>query len=224
MQTMTPRTDERPPRRRSSAGPSSGSWESDAPTFFLSFHTLLGWMALLGSQRGVRRLTLAHPTRDAAIAAVGHDGQAERSRSGKSRPAWADELVRRLRAYADGEPVDFSRVPLDVSWRTAFQKKVVRACRAIDYGRTMTYGQLARAAGSPRAARAVGNVMASNPTPLVVPCHRVVASGGALGGFSAGEGIALKRRLLEMEAEACRYGFASFVSPEESLAGSSESS
>lgn len=114
--------------------------------------------------------------------------------------AWCPDLVRRIQAYAAGGVDDFSDVQIDAGPQTAFQRRVVDRCRKIRFGQTMTYGQLARAAGSPAAARAVGNVMATNRTPLVVPCHRVVASSGGLGGYSAAGGTRTKLRMLEMEA------------------------
>jgi methylated-DNA-[protein]-cysteine S-methyltransferase len=112
----------------------------------------------------------------------------------------AEDVLDRLRRYADGEQVGFSDVAIGMQHLSAFQRRVVKACRAIPAGERRTYGQLAAAAGSPGAARAVGQVMATNRVPLIVPCHRVVASGGGLGGFSAPEGLAMKRRLLELEA------------------------
>lgn len=112
----------------------------------------------------------------------------------------ADDVIDRLQRFADGEPVDFRDVPVALDYLSAFQRRVVKACRAIPTGEQRTYGQLAAAAGSPGAARAVGQVMATNRVPLVVPCHRVVASGGGRGGFSAPQGLAMKRRLLAMEA------------------------
>ena len=80
-----------------------------------------------------------------------------------------------------------------------FARRVVELCRRIPYGQTLTYGELAAQAGSPRAARAVGNVMRTNRCPLVVPCHRVVPSGSGLGGYSAPGGVRAKLRLLELE-------------------------
>jgi len=111
----------------------------------------------------------------------------------------AADVLDRLQRYADGEPVDFSDVPVALDHLSTFQRRVVKACRAIPAGQRWTYGELAAAAGSPGAARAVGQVMAANRMPLVVPCHRVVASGGGLGGFSAPQGLAMKRRLLALE-------------------------
>ena len=117
----------------------------------------------------------------------------------------ADDLLERLQRYADGEPVDFSDVPVAIDHLSTFQRRVVKACRAIPAGQRRSYGELAAKAGSPGAARAVGSVMANNRVPLVVPCHRVVTSGGKLGGFSAPQGLAMKKRLLALEAEAVGF-------------------
>ena len=108
------------------------------------------------------------------------------------------QVVRSLKEYAKGEPVDFSNFPLNLDHLTVFQSRVIDCCREIPHGETKSYKQIATNAGSPRAARAVGNVMRSNRFPLIVPCHRVVASGG-LGGYSAPDGLDMKRRLLHME-------------------------
>ena len=109
-----------------------------------------------------------------------------------------DRLVR----LAAGEDIDFSDVSVHTADRSPFQRRVIDACRAISRGETRTYGELARVAGSPGAARAVGSVMATNRVPLIVPCHRVVAANGGLGGFSAPQGIAMKKRLLRLEQAA----------------------
>jgi O-6-methylguanine DNA methyltransferase len=87
--------------------------------------------------------------------------------------------------------------PLDLAGGTPFQRKVWAALRRIGAGETETYGQLAAALGRPKAARAVGSACAANPAPLLIPCHRVVASGGGLGGFSGG--LEWKRKLLARE-------------------------
>ena len=90
-------------------------------------------------------------------------------------------------------------MPLDLAGLPPFHEKVLAAARRISYGRTATYGELAARAGSPRAARAVGQAMAHNPVPLIIPCHRVLAAGGRLGGY--GGGLDLKRRLLGLESK-----------------------
>jgi methylated-DNA-[protein]-cysteine S-methyltransferase len=114
-------------------------------------------------------------------------------------PRWIQDLIAKLRQFAEGQPVDFSEVRLEFDRLSPFARRVVDACRRIPWGQVRTYGQLAAVCGSPGAARAVGSVMAKNRFPLVVPCHRVLAAGGELGGYSAPTGLKMKRRLLEME-------------------------
>lgn len=116
------------------------------------------------------------------------------------RDSWQVELVHAVRAYAEGREVSFQCVPLDLASRSEFESAVIEGCRRIGHGQTLTYGELAEVAGSPRAARAVGNVMRKNRYPLIVPCHRVVGSAGKLGGYSAPSGLTMKRRLLELES------------------------
>ncbi len=105
-----------------------------------------------------------------------------------------EEAQRQIVSYANGILKEFT-LPLD--WAgTAFQRKVLERVARVPYGRTMTYGEIAAAIGVPGGSRAVGHANARNPVPLVIPCHRVVASNG-LGGY--GGGIDLKRRLLVLE-------------------------
>lgn len=161
------------------------------------FPSRLGWMALVGSGRVVKYLTFGHRCRRAAARAVAPE-LARTARPGN----WNPVLVRRIRAYAAGSPDDFRDLRLDPGPQTDFQRRVIACCRRIPFGKTLSYGQLAAQAGSKRAARAVGNCMAANRIPLIIPCHRVVAAGGNLGGYSAPGGIRTKRRLLELEAAA----------------------
>jgi len=111
-----------------------------------------------------------------------------------------DKILMRIRAFLTGEPVDFSIDELDIEGVGGFERRVLLADFAIPRGRVMTYGGLAAKAGVPGGARAAGNVMAGNPFPLVIPCHRVIRSDGSLGGF--GGGLPMKRALLEMEGVA----------------------
>lgn len=106
-----------------------------------------------------------------------------------------------LQDYFEG---NFSRPKgtIDLSGKTDFGQSVLKACYAISPGITLTYGQLASKAGSPRAARAVGGVMARNPVPIIIPCHRVLGSDGALTGYSGSGGVAMKQRLLDHEQQA----------------------
>lgn len=111
------------------------------------------------------------------------------------------QLQRDLKEYFAGRPVEF-HVRLDLEGVPPFRRRALDACARIPYGQTATYGELATRIGAPRAARAVGGAMASNRIPIVIPCHRVLASGGRLGGFSAEQGVSLKRALLDMEQAA----------------------
>jgi methylated-DNA-[protein]-cysteine S-methyltransferase len=106
------------------------------------------------------------------------------------------EVIRSLEAYFETGDGDFSGFKLKLDGLTHFQRDVLMAIRKIPPGETMTYGEVAKAVGKPGAARAVGNVMAANPIPLILPCHRVVASNG-LGGFTGG--LDVKRKLLRLE-------------------------
>ena len=108
-------------------------------------------------------------------------------------------VVRILQAFADGKSDDFLDVELDLDHLTTFARRVIGQCRKIKFGSVLTYGQLASKAKSPNAARAVGSVMRKNRFPLIVPCHRVVGAGISLGGYSAPDGLDMKRRLLAME-------------------------
>jgi methylated-DNA-[protein]-cysteine S-methyltransferase len=104
--------------------------------------------------------------------------------------------VRLLKRYFAGKPVVFEE-PLDLSGATAFQQEVWAACARIPHGEVRSYAELARAAGRPRAARAVGGALGANPIPIIIPCHRVIRTDGSLGGF--GLGLPVKRALLRLE-------------------------
>lgn len=163
---------------------------------FCVFSTASGWMGLAGRSGRVCGLMLGHPDRQSVI-----DQAASMHGDGWRQSDWAPELAARLQAYLQGAVDDFADVELELPDSTPFQRAVRKAVRAIPYGQTATYAEIARQAGSPRAARGVGGVMSSNRIPILIPCHRVVASGGKLGGFSAPQGVDLKRWLLGREAE-----------------------
>lgn len=162
------------------------------------FPSELGWMAVAWTDDRLSRLAFGHPSAAAAIASLDVDDKWVVSIA-TDTPKWIGNLASRLQSYAAGNDEHFDDVSLDLTLLSEFQNRVVRACRGIKRGRVRTYGDLAAAAGSPRAARAVGSVMAKNRFPIIVPCHRVVGAAGSLGGFSAREGISMKRRMLELE-------------------------
>ena len=153
------------------------------------FDTPFGRMAVTATAQGLVRVLL--PTEAAALQVSGV--AAEPDRAAETLAARAE---REILEYLAGRRRKFT-VPVDLSEAPPFHAKVLRALARVSYGRKVTYGELAARVGRPRGARAVGQVMAHNPVPLVVPCHRVVASGGGLGGY--GGGLDLKRRLLDLE-------------------------
>ena len=111
-------------------------------------------------------------------------------------PAQLDDARRELDRYFEGRLQEFD-LPLDWQLSHGFYRKVLRATARIPYGQTRSYMQMAKRAGSPRAVRATGSALGSNPLPIIVPCHRVLRTGGALGGY--GGGIEMKQTLLELE-------------------------
>lgn len=110
------------------------------------------------------------------------------------------ETIAAVKRYFEGEEIDFSAVELDLSEQDAFFKQIYAAARRVGWGRTTTYGTLAKELGAgPEAARDVGQAMAKNPVALIIPCHRVLAAGNKVGGFSAPGGSAAKLRMLKLE-------------------------
>jgi len=114
-------------------------------------------------------------------------------------PGAVREAIAAIVALLDGERLDLRDVVLDELPLDDFRRRVYAVTREVGPGQTATYGEIARAIGTPGAARAVGAALGQNPYPIVVPCHRVLAADGFLHGFSAPGGITTKRRLLEIE-------------------------
>jgi methylated-DNA-[protein]-cysteine S-methyltransferase len=114
-------------------------------------------------------------------------------------PVAVAEAIDAMTRLLAGARVDLDHVTLDLAGIDAFRRGVYAVARTIAPGRVLSYGEVARLAGSDASARAVGQALGANPFPIVVPCHRVVAAAGALGGFSAPGGVAVKRRLLAIE-------------------------
>lgn len=112
--------------------------------------------------------------------------------------------IERVTALLRGEPADLTHIEVDWQRVPEFHRKVYEIARAIAPGRTLTYGEIAARLGTPDDAREVGQALGRNPFPLVIPCHRVVAAGGKLGGFSATGGARTKLRLLEIEGAVVR--------------------
>jgi methylated-DNA-[protein]-cysteine S-methyltransferase len=164
--------------------------------WFHVFDTALGTLGLSWRDQGLVRLRL--PDRDRATLE-------RRLAAGGAEPATTNlplavgEAVVRLRRYAGGERVDFAGLPLDLGGVGDFDRLVYEALLQVGWGETVTYGELARRAGSPGLARAIGQSMGRNPLPIIIPCHRVLATGSRIGGFSAPGGTTTKQRLLALE-------------------------
>ena len=109
------------------------------------------------------------------------------------------QLDQLLQEYFQTGRANFDRVEIDPTGWTEFSRRIYDGCRQIESGDTVTYKELARIAGRERASRAVGTAMAKNRVTIVIPCHRVVASGGKIGGYGGPGGLELKRKLLELE-------------------------
>ncbi len=170
------------------------------------FSTEIGWCGLLGRAETVERLFMGHRSAaDVRQAVTGLSREDQVSDADKIQEEnWFPELHERLLNYFQGAVVDFRDVAVNLPRLTTFQARVIRELRKTGYGKLITYGELAAKAGAPRAARAVGTVMSSNRIPIIIPCHRVIASGGKLGGFSAPQGTSLKHHLLTLESPGSR--------------------
>lgn len=175
---------------------------------FLLLKTTMGWCGALWGPGGLGRVILPESELQSVREKLGPGGigsPRERAPSGRREDAWRLQaakglasLEQDLQDYFAGRAVTFTS-PLDMSGVSRFDEEIYAVAKKIPYGEVRTYQGVAREAGSPGAARAVGGAMSRNPFPLVVPCHRVVRSDGGMGGFSAPCGIDLKRRLLALE-------------------------
>ncbi len=155
--------------------------------------TSLGWAGVALSEVGIRFATLFRPTRDAVVAELSASDATERE------DPRALNIAAAFRAYESGQPDALDHYAVDLAEGTTdFQRAVWMGLRDIPAGETRSYGWLARYVGEPTSAsRAIGALVGSNPIPLWLPCHRVIASDGTLHGF--GGGLAMKQAILELE-------------------------
>ena len=183
---------------------------------YMVFETRLGWLGLLTSTKGLRRVVLPQALPEAVLEKLGDF----LPRAHQDGEAFGD-LPHRLRQYFEGKRVEFPD-QVDLTEATSFQKRVWEKVRSIPYGETRSYAWVAREIGRPYAFRAVGQALKCNPLPIIIPCHRVIGSvprkirdfsgapgshrnrgfrwvrrDGQLVGF--GEGIELKKKLLQLE-------------------------
>jgi methylated-DNA-[protein]-cysteine S-methyltransferase len=169
---------------------------------YLVFETALGFVGLGWSDAGLTRLVL--PGRDRAATAkrlLRRDPDAElvSDTALADTPLWIRDLAGAIRAYASGEQTEFSAVPVDLAGVDDFRRAIYAEAKKLRFGETTTYGELAVRAGHPGLARETGAALGQNPVPLVIPCHRILAAGGKIGGFSAPGGSATKERMLALE-------------------------
>jgi len=152
----------------------------------------VGWVGVLASDSGLLETTLPQDSAWEAERLLG-----DRVREAVRSDDFFADLLQRLKSYFAGGRVDFAD-ELDLSPATDFQRQVWRLARLIPYGETRSYGWVAEKLSKPGVGRAVGQALASNPLPVIVPCHRVMAKGRKLGGYSGG--VARKRYLLRLES------------------------
>ncbi len=174
------------------------------PIQFCSFPTALGFMALAWKNKSIVATVLPEKSQATAeknlLKKMNHKIFAkEKIEKSISPTAKIKSLVKKIKKHLDGSPQDFSKLSLYTEHLPVFRKKIYSVAQKIPAGTTLSYGELAKLAKSDGAARAVGSAMANNPIPLIVPCHRILASKGKAGGFTATGGLKTKATLLSLE-------------------------
>jgi methylated-DNA-[protein]-cysteine S-methyltransferase len=171
------------------------STQGEHPVHYCLIATNFGPVGLAWSDQGLVRLQLPEMTGPSVVPRLLRGIEAEEA----DPPDWLAATMVKLQRYFTGTPTDLSTTPLDLEGVPDFHRALYLDMQALAWGETITYGELAARAGAPGAAQAVGQAMGKNPLPIIVPCHRVLASGNKLGGFSAPGGTSTKARLLAME-------------------------
>jgi methylated-DNA-[protein]-cysteine S-methyltransferase len=164
---------------------------------YLIFETASGFCGIAWNGTGISRFQL--PSRTVIATERAMVRRLPDAEPGTPPPE-VGEVVAAVRRYFDGERIDFSSVQVDLADQDELFKRIYAATRRVGWGETTTYGTLAKELGAgPEVARDVGQAMARNPVPLIIPCHRVLAAGGKVGGFSAPGGSVAKAHMLELE-------------------------
>lgn len=164
---------------------------------YILFDTALGRCGLAWGGVGLRAVSFAHEDDAATVKRLRR--RAPEAEEANSLPAEIEKLIDDIKALFNGEKRDLSYARLDTEGVDPFELSVFDQTKKIGPGELKTYGELARALGDVGQSRRVGQALGRNPFPIVVPCHRVVGADGAMTGFSAPGGAALKRRLLKIE-------------------------
>lgn len=168
-----------------------------SPIKYAIFRTKWGWCGIAGTKEGLLRAELPCQSRLQVKS---------RLLAGLKDPQYSKgyflSVQSKIKDYFAGKKVDFKSVPVLMDRFRPFSKDVLRACRKIEFGDTKSYAELAGKVKKQSAARAVGNAVARNPVPLIIPCHRVICSDRRIGKFSAAGGQQTKRKLLALESSA----------------------
>jgi len=165
----------------------------------LTFDSNIGICAIAFKGKLVVGLQLPHENRSETVLKLSKrfkDAHLVRNPS-----PWEEKIIDRLKTHLRSGDQNLESIKVNIE-TTPFFTRVYETVKKIPPGKSLTYGEVARLAGTPRAARAIGQAMARNPIPLIIPCHRVIGSSGKLVGFSALDGIKLKSKLLEIEQKA----------------------
>jgi methylated-DNA-[protein]-cysteine S-methyltransferase len=180
-------------------------------TKYVIFRTKWGYFGLAGTEYALCRTCLPRPSPEKLKShllktlLLPHRASLVRHSFGEGRSIEFDKaffrpIQEQIATYFEGVCVNFGPdIPVMLDGFSDFQRAVLTECREVRFGQAITYGELAKRSGRPAAARAVGNALAKNPLPLIIPCHRVICSNGSLGGFSGLGGLSLKRKLLAHE-------------------------
>jgi methylated-DNA-[protein]-cysteine S-methyltransferase len=156
------------------------------------FDSNMGLCGIAWSDDGITRFQLPATEHEATRWLAKHAAPAQ-------PPPDVSAAIDQARVYFAGERPDFSAVPLDLSEIDTFRRQIYDVLRTVGWGETLTYGDMAKRIGAEGGAQAVGQAMGQNPIPLIIPCHRVLAAGGKIGGFSAPGGADTKERMLALE-------------------------
>ena len=163
---------------------------------YVIFRTGWGYFGLAGTESALYRACL--PEREKAkikARLLGNISDAQFD------SGYFKSLQKQIQAYYEGDLVNFNpKIPIILDGFRTFSASVLTKCRQLQFGQTISYAGLARKSGRPAACRAVGGALARNPVPLIIPCHRVLRTDGILGGFSAPGGVAVKKKMLELES------------------------
>ena len=167
-------------------------WKKDK--FFTAFTTAWGPVGATANEVGITRVILPAYQMEDLLGLL----QWEHPNAKRADEIFSD-FIEQARNYFNAKSADFSNVAIDLPAEDTFYGMIYRAARNVEYGKTVSYLDLAKQISKPESVRALATGLGKNPTPLIVPCHRIIYSSGKIGGFSAAGGIPLKKRMIELE-------------------------